>query len=57
MSRKCVHEMVKQFKAYGKADTGSSSNINNCVSAIRILWVRKNGVEKSTIDNLWQILN
>lgn len=37
LSMKCEQDIVKQFKAYGKAETGSSSNINNCVSARRIL--------------------
>ena len=37
MSMKCEQDIVKQFKAYGNAETGSSSNINNCASARRTL--------------------
>lgn len=47
LSIKCEHETVKQFRAYGKADTGSSSNINSCARARRIL--RK--INKITFKN------
>ena len=33
--------MVKQFKAYGSAAMGSSSNMNSCARAARILLIRK----------------
>ena len=48
LSIKWEHEIVKQFKAYGKAETGSSSNINSCARARRIL--RK--INQITFKNL-----
>ena len=49
LSIKCEHEIVKQLRAYGKAETGSSSNINSCVRARRILHGCKNKINRTTL--------
>ena len=42
---KCEHEVVKQSRAWGNADTGSLSNKKSCVKAKRILRVNENNTD------------
>ena len=46
---KCEHEMVKQSRAQGKAETGSSSNMNSCVRAKRTLSVKIEKIQQLTL--------